>query len=695
MHRNQRISRLNALTLIITTATLLWTAGRVSADSDVDYRVKSEANSENRSAVSISMRSIPFEAGAQTPKPERIIKKHTRPFDVNPAYLLQLKEAAHLQGQSIAKLDKKGSGEPSRPPIEGVPCESHPGIPSTGWTPPDPHAAAGTNQLVAVVNSSIAVFSTINGELLYQVTAWNFFSAVSPPSTFIFDPKVVYDPFEGRFIILFLCTNDVSQSSYLVAVSKTGDATGEWWLYDLDASMNGSTPVDHWPDYPGLGFDYSDAVYITSNQWGFTSGYQYAKIRILRKSELYAGSISGWYDFWDMRYHNNEVAFTVKPAVTRSDVGAEYFLSNIWYGSDYTTYWKITDAATDEPVLTRMPKVVLSAGYAIPPNPDQAYSQAKLIPLGPMTQDVFCRNGKLYTVFSQSYDWGSGEVCALRLIGIDTETSIPFLDEIWGADGVHYFYPAIATDYQDKIHLCFSRSSSTTYPGVFYAADYASDNSSYELCGGVGYYGSGSGNVRWGDYGSISIDPSDRSAWLFHEWSTHTHEWSTWIGEIPGPPQVPVPVYPADGAEDAFYAVTFEWDCPASDTFWLEVDDDSMFAPPLTSVSIDVQTFTDSSFIPGFEYYWRVRAANHCGQSGFSAISSFRACGVVHGDINGIAGIDIDDVVYMIAYIFSAGPPPDPYWSGDVDCTTFVDIDDAVHLIEYIFTSGAPPCGGC
>jgi hypothetical protein len=29
---------------------------------------------------------------------------------------------------------------------------------------------------------------------------------------------------------------------------------------------------------------------------------------------------------------------------------------------------------------------------------------------------------------------------------------------------------------------------------------------------------------------------------------------------------------------------------------------------------------------------------------------------------------------------------------GDVDCSTGVDIDDVVYLIEYIFTGGAPPC---
>jgi hypothetical protein len=59
--------------------------------------------------------------------------------------------------------------------------------------------------------------------------------------------------------------------------------------------------------------------------------------------------------------------------------------------------------------------------------------------------------------------------------------------------------------------------------------------------------------------------------------------------------------------------------------------------------------------------------------------------------------IDIDDIVYLIAYIFSGGPPPTPYpsASGDADCSCLdpaVDIDDVTYLIAYIFSGGPAPC---
>jgi len=62
------------------------------------------------------------------------------------------------------------------------------------------------------------------------------------------------------------------------------------------------------------------------------------------------------------------------------------------------------------------------------------------------------------------------------------------------------------------------------------------------------------------------------------------------------------------------------------------------------------------------------------------------------GDANYSLDVDIDDVVYLIAYIFSGGPAPDPLESGDCNCAGGCDIDDVVYLIAYIFSGGYAPC---
>lgn len=67
-------------------------------------------------------------------------------------------------------------------------------------------------------------------------------------------------------------------------------------------------------------------------------------------------------------------------------------------------------------------------------------------------------------------------------------------------------------------------------------------------------------------------------------------------------------------------------------------------------------------------------------------------CDNICGDANASGDVDIDDAVYLIAYIFSGGPAPSPLESGDADCSGDIDIDDVVKLIAYIFTGGYAPC---
>ncbi|MBU1319661.1 MAG: agmatine deiminase family protein [candidate division Zixibacteria bacterium] len=67
----------------------------------------------------------------------------------------------------------------------------------------------------------------------------------------------------------------------------------------------------------------------------------------------------------------------------------------------------------------------------------------------------------------------------------------------------------------------------------------------------------------------------------------------------------------------------------------------------------------------------------------------------VCGDADGSGSPDIDDVVFLIAYIFSGGPAPNPLAQGDADCSGAIDIDDAVYLVTYIFSGGPVPCASC
>ncbi len=68
-----------------------------------------------------------------------------------------------------------------------------------------------------------------------------------------------------------------------------------------------------------------------------------------------------------------------------------------------------------------------------------------------------------------------------------------------------------------------------------------------------------------------------------------------------------------------------------------------------------------------------------------------RAC----GDANGSGLVNISDVVFLINYVFTGGPLPDPIVVGDVNCNSIVNISDAVYLINYIFADDLEPCAAC
>jgi hypothetical protein len=64
---------------------------------------------------------------------------------------------------------------------------------------------------------------------------------------------------------------------------------------------------------------------------------------------------------------------------------------------------------------------------------------------------------------------------------------------------------------------------------------------------------------------------------------------------------------------------------------------------------------------------------------------------IVRGDVNGDLVIDIADLIYLIDYMFTGGPPPVSEMAGDVNGSGQLDISDLVYLVDYMFNDGPPP----
>ena len=148
-------------------------------------------------------------------------------------------------------------------------------------TPPHPVGAVGPNHYVQVVNGGIEVWNK-NGTVLQASkavrTLWTGYVGTNPGNACSVrndgDPIVRYDRLADRWIVTqFSLPNSSSGSSFqCVAVSKSGDPTGAYWLYDFVANPAGIG------DNPKLGV-WPDAYYLTSNLFN-GSGFTYAGTQV-------------------------------------------------------------------------------------------------------------------------------------------------------------------------------------------------------------------------------------------------------------------------------------------------------------------------------------------------------------------------------------------------------------------------------
>jgi len=63
----------------------------------------------------------------------------------------------------------------------------------------------------------------------------------------------------------------------------------------------------------------------------------------------------------------------------------------------------------------------------------------------------------------------------------------------------------------------------------------------------------------------------------------------------------------------------------------------------------------------------------------------------IRGDVNYDMAIDVADLTYFVAYLFTGGPPPPCEEEGDVDGSSGLDVADLTYLVAYLFTGGPDP----
>ena len=124
-----------------------------------------------------------------------------------------------------------------------------------GVLPPDVNGDAGPNHYVQWVNLSYAVYSKSGSLLVGPLKGSQMFSGFAGPCSTQNDgdPIALYDELADRWMLSqFALPNYPSGPFYqCIAVSKTGDPTGQYWRYEFkisDTKLNDYPKFGVWPN---------------------------------------------------------------------------------------------------------------------------------------------------------------------------------------------------------------------------------------------------------------------------------------------------------------------------------------------------------------------------------------------------------------------------------------------------------------
>lgn len=435
------------------------------------------------------------------------------------------------------------------------------------WFPPDTHGAVGTNLVVTMLNSQVRVL-TRGGAIVSTVPLSTFWTSTNIGSfTQVFDPRIVYDPYNNRWIASAAVEPDSSNAGILIGVSRTSSPTNTgdagWNLRRVKADASSI----RFADFPMLGFN-KDWIVVSANMyWTSASGnvgFDRDNFYVFNKTNLYAGNFTSPTLLSDT---NTPVSGSEFPAVTYDNSASiVYIVKNFngnFQGNGYVRMLSITGGVSS-PVLnnagTNPIFVVVNATWdSFEPNSEADFApQLGLPSIKVQNNDarignVVYRNGFLWfthTVFLPA--GGSPTHSAIQWWQVNPNVALTQFGRIEDATGTNYYaFPSIAVNRFNDVLIGFSRYSSNQYVSADYAFRAFNDSpntmeTERVLKAGEDSYWKQQTNTtpfrnRWGDYSATCVDPvNDSGFWTVQEYSTphvgslvnFSGRWAVWWGNV-------------------------------------------------------------------------------------------------------------------------------------------------------------------
>lgn len=236
-------------------------------------------------------------------------------------------------------------------------------------TPPDNSFGVsldGTN--ISAVNSELD-FVDGEGRRIFKRSLDAFSNGIASTAG-KFDPRVIYDPEQDRFVMTWLAGTTPELSTILIAFSSSADISEPWFV----TSIEGSPVAGRWTDYPMISLSDKE-LFLTINllqeNTGWIEGFRGTVIYQIDKMQAFSGEDPN-VKMWDEIQYENQLIRNLHP-VKSADEKLEretYFLSNKNFSieTDSIFILKINSDQYDPAVELETELRFTDTNYGAPPN---------------------------------------------------------------------------------------------------------------------------------------------------------------------------------------------------------------------------------------------------------------------------------------------------------------------------------------
>ena len=496
--------------------------GPAVAASDTEALLTAEASLSSEAAVERTLADMEAMDAAMAPSGYALAVQVPFRSTLGAQYT-SLKENIDSNAILRPSAGRENPAGPLAPPVfKGKNIEGVNQTTGGGWRPPDTHGAVGNTHFVEVTNSHVDMYTKGTGARVKSVTLNSFFGYTA---TALFDPRCIYDRVWDRYIIIsdsFVDTGDVQR--VFIAISKTANPLGAWWIYAVDIGSN-----EFFFDYPQLGMD-QDAIILTANIFS-PSSFLGAETFAVSKAALY----NGW--GWSVPVYTG-LSGTLAPPIVLDSNGKAFMVSAPG-GTGITTVYKYTmEKAGRSDVTLSAPAPITVSSYSVPPSAAQPGTASTLDTLDARFVNASTQVGdSLFQVHTVAF----GSWPAPHWYEFNTTTNTVSQSSFFYASGTSYDWNAsIAANDAKDVYVTWSSTDPASSVNVQVrfsgrkAADPPTIWAGSSLFQSTTFYDPTADQPeRWGDYSAVSVDPTNSNfAWIVNEKINSSTVWGTRIGRI-------------------------------------------------------------------------------------------------------------------------------------------------------------------